>query len=149
MEKDLNKLFDINMSKAEIHASVAALLDEIDEGNVDPMEIFIFSHKLLEFATALHTNAKPHIQGTNGDFYGLRISEVKAGSTYDFSDCGSHHLNYLVDQQNKYKAAIEREQAFLKGLTHPLQVVDDDTGECYEIRPPVNRFSMVPKVEWL
>ena len=136
-------------TRAAIAEMVAAYLDEIDEGNLNPVEAFVYSHKLLEFATLLNSNLKQQIKGVKGDFYGLRISEVKTGSIFDYSACNSPRLQFLVEQANKLKESIEREQAFLKALPGPMEVIDNDTGEIYQVRPPVNYYSISSKIEWL
>lgn len=136
-------------SRAALMEMVAAYMDAIDDGELDPVEAFIFSYKLLEFATLLNSNLKPQIKGVKGEFYGLRISEAKVGSTYDFGACNSPRWKFLIDEMNKIKEGIEKEQAFLKSLPGTLQVVDEDTGECYELRPPVNSYSISPKIEWI
>lgn len=147
LRTDYNNLKNAN--RAAISEMVAAYMEQIDNGTIDPVETFIFAHKLLEFATLLHSNVKPHVAGVRGDFYGLRISEAKTGSTYDYGVCNSPRWQYLVDEMARIKELMEKEQTFLKSLPAPIEVVDDDTGEVFQIRPPSNSFSISPKVEWL
>lgn len=139
----------IDLDREAIESLVKSQFDGIESGEVDPIKAFVFSHKLLEFAKQLQESLKTHISGLQGEYNGLRISDVKTGSKFNYNNCGDIKYNKLVESFNDLKNAISEREAFLKTIKQPLTEVDTETGETFEIKPPVNTFSISTKVEWL
>ena len=139
----------LNMSKDDIQLLTNDFMQTVYNGEVDTIKAFVFSQKLLELSSQINAKLKEEIKGTKGEFNGLRISEVKTGSRFDFSGCGSIKLAALNDNLASLKDAIKCEENFLKSLKEPLGVYDPETGETFELKPPVNTYSLSIKVEWL
>lgn len=149
--KELQQLNNslLDMDKEAIQNLIKSQVELIESGEIDPIKAFIFSHKLLEFAKQLQENLKTHVSGISGEFNGLRLSEVKTGSKFDYSNCNHHYLNELYQQLEAIKLEIKNEENFLKQINTSIEVVDRETGETHELKAPINTFSISTKVEWI
>lgn len=137
------------MNKESIQNLIKSQVELIESGEVDPIKAFVFSHKLLEFAKQLQENLKSHVSGISGEFNGIRISEIKTGSKFDYSNCGDVEYNSLIQEFTRLKNAISEREKFLKTIKQSTIAGNPETGETWEINPPVNTFSISTKVEWL
>lgn len=139
----------LEMNKEAIENLVSNQIELIENGEIDPINALVFSHKLLEFAKQLQASIKPHVSGVKGEYNGLRLSEVKTNSKFNYYECGDVKYNNLIESLEQAKNAVSEREKFLKTIKENTISGDPETGETWEIKPPVNTFSISTKIEWL
>jgi hypothetical protein len=72
-------------------------------------------------------------------YMGLEVKLSELGARWDFSGCGDRHLSQLQIYMDALKRQIKEREDYLKSLKSPKDIVDLETGEMYEVSPPVKR----------
>ena len=130
-------------NKEQIANFTVMLRNLLDSGEVNPFEILICIkgfEKVIE-------NIKPLLIELSIDEYdkysekeviykGVKLVKKEAGTKYDFSNCGDVHWErYNSDIILLTNSKKERE-SFLKTIENNLNIIDQETGEVYELFPP-------------
>ena len=120
------------------------LKDTVDDGFTDNLTAFACLtelHKAIqEVAESIKDEAlKEAVQYSRATFEhkGFIFAAKKGGRMYDFSNCGDEVLETLTESQNKTKERIKARQTMLKALRESKHKFNEETGEVYEIHPPV------------
>ena len=136
----------LTMDKASISEAISDKIEQVDEGFIDALDVFVYAKKLEYFTKTLLDNIKDKVVIPEKDYakFGVELSERMAGVKYDFSECGDAKHNALTEQLNNLKEEIKERENFLKGVKTKMTLVDDVTGEVSEINPPVKSGKMTP-----
>jgi hypothetical protein len=73
------------------------------------------------------------------NYLGLEVTLKELGARWDFSGCGDRELSRLQAEMDILKRGIKEREEYLKSLKAPTEVPDLETGEMYEVSPPVKR----------
>lgn len=136
----------LNWSKSEITEKAKAIVFSVAEGISDPVEEYLKVKKGLEFFTQAEKNLKPYFNGVQlnkGEkYFGCEIVEKETGVKYDYSVCNDAEWNSLNAAIEMAKEQLKERENFLKGITKPLDSFDTDTGETFQIMPPLKTGSL-------
>lgn len=139
-------------SKSEIQEIAFYIFDQVDQGNEDPVKTLSIIHKISVICKEVETNLRPIVQRTVGkeklERFGIKLSEVKTGSTFDYLGTGDKEYEKLMKELETAKSAVKNRESFLKTLDRVTTICDPDTGEVYEITPPINTFTESLKIEF-
>lgn len=131
-------------TKSEIEKQSKEIIAKInDSGEINPLKVAT-AMKAIEMSMgiikkgisdAVLEEAQRHEAKTfKYDGHELQIKE--AGTKYDYSNCGDPELARMEEQAKTLNAKIKKRQDWLKAAPDGQTVVDDETGEVYEIFHP-------------
>ena len=135
-----------NTSKEGISLFASKVVNEVEDGKIDPLKVKLWCKTLTEIAEKIDKATKEH-QRKEAEKYGdkpfmfagaeLHLTSVR--TEYDFSVCGDHELEDLNHTFETVKADIKKREEFLKALPHPTTIISTFTGEVITIKPPLKK----------
>lgn len=126
---------------------------EVEGGGVNALDLKIYLSRLQRFMDAVKplvdTAARDYAE-TFGlksfDYKGAKVEMKEAGISYDYSGC--NHPKYV-----ELKQAVEPMLEEIKGLEKTLQtlkgkmtLVDEDSGETFEVMPPIRKSKSIVQI---
>jgi hypothetical protein len=139
------------IDKAGIKDSVNTVVSAIQDGWADKKEAHALATKGKEYFTELEKNLRPLIEaeGISKDYTnsGVKYAEAMTGVKYDYSVCGDLTWNQLNTKKTAIEAEMKQREAFLKTVTKKTIAGDADTGEGWEVNPPVKSGKLGFKCE--
>lgn len=136
----------INKSKDEIKETAHKAYLSVMDGEYDAVDALIFIKKGSELFKELDAKIRPVAEskpiGVDFQKFGVKISEGMTGVSYDFSVCGCAEYEKLNVEFEAAKTALDERKAFLKSITKPMTVVDENTGDILTIKPPIKSGKM-------
>lgn len=139
-------------SKEEIKDIAFFIFDQVEQGNEDAVKTLSIIHKISLICKEVETNIRPLVQKQVGkeklERFGIKLSEVKTGSTFDYLGTGDKEYERLLKELEAAKTAVKNRESFLKTLDRVCEMVDTETGETYTVTPPINTFSNTLKIEF-
>lgn len=145
-------LEQFSTSKEGITLFASKVINEVEEGKADPLKVKLFCKTLTEIADKIDKATKSQ-QNTEAAKYGskpfafagaeLHLTSVK--TEYDYSQCGDQALEILYDQLDQLKKMVTARENFLKALTEPTNIIDED-GQVYTVVPPLKKQTEGVKV---
>lgn len=156
-KQSLNNLKLFDTTKAQRTEFVNEIIEALDEGIIDPLEIHLqleameniidqltstdekknkniaaairYRQLLLEAAEKHHTKSF--------EFHSAKFTISETGTKYDYSNCGDDAYFELVTQRNELDEKIKAREKFLQTVpTSGLLVTNEDTGELSKVYPP-------------
>lgn len=134
----------INLNKAYMDDVVSRIKNRVLDGYNDELETLIMAKKGVELFTQLEKQIRPiaedKVRLGRGEIYtkfDVSVQQAEMGVIYDFKYCNDpqwDRLNQAFEEAKKAKA--DREKT-LKTFTKPVDVLDPETGEVSEVRPPL------------
>ena len=79
--------------------------------------------------------------GKSFDLYHAKYEIKNVAVKYDFSDCNDVELEEINKQLEELNGRRKERETLLKALKKPQTIIDEDSGEVIEIRPPVKTSS--------
>lgn len=112
------------------------VVQDVNNGVIDPLKAFIYANKGQEVFDAIVTNLRPVIAGKQIQKGGLKlydseIIEKKNPDKYDFSVCSDSTWDSLNATLTDVKAKMKERETFLKALTEPVATMEGEI-----INPP-------------
>ena len=112
------------------------VVQDVNNGVIDPLEAFIYANKASEYFDAIVTNLRPIIAGKQIQkggikLYDAEIIEKKNPDKYDFSVCSDSTWDKLNAQLTNVKDKMKERETFLKALKEPISTLDGEI-----INPP-------------
>ena len=143
------------VSKETIKETSLALLNDIDEGHMHPLQVAA-QFKFIEDVIA---NVKEELRQrviAEQDKYGKQVMtyhgatfEIKeAGIRYDYSECDDTIWNDLKQQLDALNEQIKEREAFLKSLKERFTYIDESTGEIVTLYPPQKKSTTTYYTTW-
>lgn len=133
----INPTSFISLDKERLTALAMETVDKYGDGFKSPVEGLILAKKLIDYGELLKTNladsAANELKLSKDDkrvVHGNSITEQMVGVKYDYGSTGDKTWLKLNEQ-------IKEREAFLKTVTKPQITGDPDTGEAWEVKPPV------------
>jgi hypothetical protein len=133
-------------TKEQINQFAELTINSIIAGNVDPLKIDIQLKAIEEtikkirsdaqIKTAILKEAEKYGQ-KSFSFQGCKIQVTELGSKYDFSNCNDVILKRLENQSENLNVEIKNRQEYLKFCKPGSPQIDPETGEAFEVYPPV------------
>jgi hypothetical protein len=142
--------------KASADLISSAIINAVDEGGANPLEVKIKA-KILQEALAkavkeidFYALAEAEKYGKAGDsLHGAKFSVAEVGTKYDYQSCKDLYYQELLEKQEDLNEEFKMREKFLKAITKPTAVIHPDTGESYEINPPVKYSTTQVKIKLL
>ncbi len=145
----MNELtFDaIPANKAEQKALAEQLIAYINDGEINPLEAVVKVKSISEVINAVLkdqsvvdqviTELEKYGKAEKPGYNGAIVEARETGVKYDYSICGDIVWNELNSQLDELKEAIKVREKYLKAIKSRKPEIDPETGEVYEIIPPV------------
>lgn len=127
----------LNLDRESIKKLVNTIVDEVKEGFEDSLKVFISAKK----ASKIFEGVLDEIKGKAAEDlklgksetykkFGCKITKEVMGVKYYFDRCNDREYD-LFSQK------LEARKNYLKSLSQPEQLIDENTGEIIYIHPPV------------
>lgn len=152
METAISTLSQLPETKKQIEVFASQLENGLINGQIIASDLLRFQkamEKVFEkIKPTLIENALNEISQyeKNSIIKGSEFSIVEAGVKYDYSDCNDLEYNTLIIQLEALKSTLKDRETFLKAIKQPMQMVDENSGECYTIYPPKKSSTTTLKV---
>lgn len=130
----------LNLTKTDIDFLVDNVISKYKEGDLDIHLLLAFAAKGQAVFADLLAKAKEEFQGQlpskAEDWYNMTITPKKT-TTLDYSGCGDLILARYEERKSALDAQIKGRKEMLKNLSTPINDIDMEEGEEFEIKPPV------------
>lgn len=138
---------------SEIGRFSKQLIEGVQEGNINPLELLVMLRALEGVSETVRDAIKDNIQTAadkysekSFDVFGARVEKSEVGVKYNYEVCQDQVWErHSVDERTAAELRKQRE-VFLRSLTEPMTIVDKDSGEISEIRPPLKRSQSGVKI---
>jgi len=143
------------VNKEIIKETSLALLNDIDEGHMHPLQVAA----QFKFVEEVITNVKEELrqrviaeQDKYGKermtFHGATFDIKEAGIKYDFSQCQDDIWNDIDKQIQALTEQRKEREAFLKTIKERFTYIDESTGEIVTINPPQKKSTTTYAITW-
>ncbi len=152
METAISTLSQLPETKQQIETFAYSLEQGLNNGQIIASDLLRFQkamEKVFEkIKPTLIENALNEISKfeKNAVIKGSEFSIVEAGVKYDYSECNDIEYNMLTTQIEAIKSTLKDRETFLKAIKAPMQMIDENSGECFTINPPKKSSSTTLKV---
>ena len=126
----LNQRTFLSATKQSIEDKAKAIINDVADGNLDPLETLILTKKALEFYTLIEKNVRQYCNGVGKggvEMFSAQIIDKKSPDTYDYSSCNDSVWSELKHIEADTKLKLKAREAFLKSLTE--EVANTTNGE--------------------
>lgn len=144
METTLSVINLFPSTKEQIKAFVNATVNEVKCGNINALELksklkFIekVADEIDKQTKEVQLKERQKYQDKIIELYGAKIEVAELGTKYDFEGCGDKEWEYLDKQFKELSEKKKAREFFLKTIKKPMSIVHNETGECYDIIPPI------------
>lgn len=115
-----------------------------EDGVIDPLNEYLKVKSKIDYLTeylkGLHDYAVTEFESHTEKevcIKGRKISLRETGAKYDFSKCNYPNMDELEYKMSKTKSEIDLIKKTLKTFTKKTVIVDDESGETFEVNPPI------------
>lgn len=122
------------------------LVTAVQEGQVNPLQLKALFKVMEKVSEKVDEAIRENLLNEAGKYsekkfsaFGFKIEKAEVGTTYDYSACGDPIYNQRAQILEQAKKQLDERAAFLKALSAPLTLVDDESGEVATVRPPVKK----------
>lgn len=141
----------VDLSKASVRTVADQLIELAEQGN--PLEVKLklkaMSEAIDEACKKVDKMARDEAEKHGGktfDYLGCNIQLIEAGTKYDFSNCGDIELEQMLAEQSALEARIKARKEIVKNIKGKMILVNESTGESYEVVPPVKSSTSTIKI---
>jgi hypothetical protein len=147
--------YGTEVTKEAIKEQSLALLNDIDEGFMHPLQVAA----QFKFIEDVITNVKEELrqrvvaeQSKYGKermtFHGATFDVKEAGVKYDYSHCECTIWNDINQQIEVLTEQRKEREAFLKTLKERFTYIDESTGEIITLYPPQKKSTTTYAITW-
>lgn len=147
------KLMPENLSQAVTFAE--KLTSEIENGTVSPLDVLaqvkcteksfeLLKEKLMQFALEEAEKYEKSFE-----YKSVKIERAELGTKYDFSKTNDFKLARIEVKVKEFTEQKKARETTLKSLKDKMIEVDEETGETFEIFPPIKTSTTGLKVTLL
>lgn len=140
----MNEITLTTSTKAAVEAKTNELVTAVTNGDVDALQAWVYLIALEN----LSKGAKKEIESAaiqvaamysekTFNVYGASVTLKEAGVRYDYSNCGDKEWEDLTDQINTLSERKKELEKVLVAHREKWVKTDMETGETYEVLPPV------------
>ena len=140
----MNEITLTTSTKAAVEAKTNELVTAVTNGDVDALQAWVYLIALEN----LSKGAKKEIESAaiqvaamysekTFNAYGASVTLKEAGVRYDYSNCGDKEWEDLTDQINTLSERKKELEKVLVAHREKWVKTDMETGETYEVLPPV------------
>lgn len=145
----LKKIDEYPLTRSKQQEWAAGIMQPLLDGEVDPIE-FITKIKGLQSALAEVEKNKAvkdlvireiGKHGKSASWNGATITLREAGVKYDYSVCNDPVYHKLMQQKEELDKQLKEREQFLKSVPQGTTILDEETGEVYQLAPAVRMAS--------
>jgi hypothetical protein len=123
----------LTANRSELSVMVSRVLEGVDDGNADPLDVFIFAKKGSKVFDAILEGLKDKVdlQGETAK-HNCDLREQQTGVRYEYKGCGDPEWDDLNAQVQSLQLRLKARELFLKGLKGANEIdeiIDEETGE--------------------
>ncbi len=129
----------LQLHKGEILELATEILQQVNDGILDDVDVKVFAKKGMVFFEALNEGLSGKVELPQEKDYkkhGCTMRMQDTGVRYDYSACGHPVIDELNQFLSEKKPIIEKVQKELKGLKSETELTDEGTGETFTVKPP-------------
>lgn len=122
------------------------LIQGVQEGNIHPIELLVILRALEGVSKTVRDSINENIQNAADKYnekefevFGARIQKGDVGVEYDYKSSGDRDWEQFSVAEQTAAASRKERETFLRSLKEPMSVLDEDSGETWQIRPPLRR----------
>ena len=120
------------------------MVNQVQDGNVSAIDALVYVKKALELFGEAEKNLRPlaesqyHLaKGEKQLVHSVEITEAETGVRYDYAACGDVIWNQLNMKLQILENQKKERESYLKTVTKCSIAGDIDTGETWEVSPPI------------
>lgn len=128
---------------SEFNNSILALKNEVEEGNLDGLKVYVFLKGLEKSISgilpALLESARNEAEkygSKSFSAFGAKVELKEVGTKWYFDNTQDPVYTRLFDAAANAKKSVSDREKFLKSLSDPMFVMDEETGEQVKVFPP-------------
>lgn len=119
------------------------IIKAVQNGEANPLEVLIMLRALEavsetvreEIEDEILTEAEKHAE-KKFDVFGATVERTEVGTRYHYLKTGDIEYEQLYTETESLKRRLKEREEFLKALKEPMQLVNMETGETYQVHPP-------------
>jgi hypothetical protein len=129
---EIVKLDNLMASTKLVRLDLAqSIISEVQDGNLDATQAFIYAAKGEELFKSLVDNLRPLVAGKGIQKGGIKlyeaeITERKNPDKYDFASSNDYLWNKLINDLIEIKEKLKERENFLKSLTDPISTLEGE-----------------------
>ena len=143
------------VSKETIKETSLALLNDIDEGHMHPLQVAAQFKFIEEVITNVKEELRQRVVAEQDKYgkekmtyHGATFDIKEAGVKYDYSHCDDTIWNDLKQQLDALNDKMKEREAFLKALKERFTYIDESTGEIVTLYPPQKKSTTTYAITW-
>lgn len=136
-------------TKEGIKHTAMEMVNQVHDGNVSPIDALVYVKKALELFGEAEKNLRPlaesnyHLaKGEKQLLHSVEITEAETGVRYDYAACEDLIWNQLSIKKQAIENELKDRESFLKTVNKTTITGDSETGEAWEIHPPIRSGKM-------
>lgn len=121
------------------------LMEALNKGEINPLDLKIH-FKALSMVQEVIKNRMDELakiecdkHGKKFEYRGFEVATQEMGVQYDYSQTGDIYLEELTAHANLWADKVKERQATLKTFTAKTPMIHPDSGEAFEVYPPIKR----------
>ncbi len=153
METTISTLSILPSTKDEIQNFSIKIISELESGMINPLDLLkqikCFEKVIEQTKDTLSKMAREEAEkyGTkNFEFKGVKIELAEVGTKYDYSHCNDFVMAKVSEDLAKLNETKKQRETFLKSLKEPISLIDEESGDVFQILPPVKSSSSSLKI---
>lgn len=128
----------------EVSRFSKSLIESVKSGQLNPLELVVQLHALTKVYELVREEIEENILKEAEKYpekvierYGARIEKAEVGVRYDYSTSRDPAWEQLDSETKSLTERKKQREEFLRALREPLTMLNKDTGEIDEVRPPL------------
>lgn len=144
-------------NKKTIGEFAARIKEELEEGNANALDILryfkgvekLFEAVKKELTAKAAEEAAKYGKDEITPYSGVKFELAEVGVSYDYSSCCDPVWQELKAAVEAADLALKERETFLKSIKDSMESVDESTGECFKIYPPLRKSTTSVKTTFL
>lgn len=137
----------------EVKRFSSQIISQVKNGEENPLKLLVLLRSLEATAEAIRKGIEQEIMTEaqkysekSFEVFGARLEKSEVGVAYDYAATGDRLWFQINANVDLWTDARKNREAFLRALTEPMTLFDEETGEVYEIRPALKKSKSGVKV---
>lgn len=140
-------------TKDQISSFSSQILNELESGNISALDVLLnikgFENVLKDIKDKLDelslNEASKYEKTFN--YRNAEIQTKESGTKWDYSNCGDVKYNGILKNEESITNQKKERENFLKSLKESMTIIDDQSGEVYEVFPPSKSSKTIVSVK--
>ena len=153
MSEALSYLTVLPSTADEIKRFSNQIINQVKSGNENPLKLLVLLRALEATAETIRDGIKQEITSEMDKYseksfeaFGARLEKAEVGVAYDYEATGDRDWFQFKATEEGASARRKEREVFLRALREPMTLLDTESGEVYEVRPPLKKSKSGVKV---